>query len=262
MQTKSLGFKTDLMLAAFDGEVSRGDGYIAARTPSCPQFWWGNFVLFSEPPRPGEVGRWEAIFDQEVGRVPGVAHRNLAWDVIDGSQGDSKSFVEKGYTLTEDFFLETATPTESAHCRDDLQVRPLNSDVDWRDALAIEQQSFDDSPSFQQFLSQQMSRNRAVVARGVGLWFGTFSGGEMVATMGLFVQDGLGRCQGVATAPGHRRQGCCSTMVHAVCSYGFAHMGLERIVIMTTPGSAAARVYESVGFTLRERVSSLSISPA
>jgi hypothetical protein len=39
-------------------------------------------------------------------------------------------------------------------------------------------------------------------------------------------------------------------------------MGVEQIVIMTTPGSAASRVYESVGFTLRERVSSLSVSLA
>ena len=206
------------MLAAFDGEVSYGDGYIAARTPSCPQFWWGNFVLFAEPPQPGAVERWEAIFDEEVGRVPGVGHRNLAWDVIDGSHGDSNSFVEKGYTLTQDFFLAAAKTTPSAHDREDIHVRPLNTDEDWRDALEIEQQSFDSSPSFREFLRQQMNRNRALVARGVGLWFGAFSCGEMVATMGLFVQGGLGRCQGVATAPGHRRKGCCSTLIHAVCS--------------------------------------------
>ena len=250
------------MVAAFDGEVSYGDGYIAARTPSCPQFWWGNFVLFAEAPQPGAVERWEAIFDEEVGRVPGVGHRNLAWDVIDGSLGESSSFVEKGYTLTEDFCLATARTTPTANDREDIHVRPLDKDEDWRDALEIEQQSFDASPSFQEHLRQQMSRNRALVARGVGLWFGAFCRGEMVATMGLFVQGGLGRCQGVATAPGHRRKGCCGTMIHAVCSYGFAQMGVEQTVIMTTPGSAAARVYESVGFALGERVSSLSISPA
>ena len=95
-----------------------------------------------------------------------------------------------------------------------------------------------------------------------GLWFGAFRRGEMVATMGLFVQNGLGRCQGVATAPGHRRKGYCSTMVHAVCSYGYAQMGVEQIVIMTEPGTAARRVYEAVGFKLTERVSSLSIATA
>lgn len=248
------------MLAAFDGEVSYGDGYIAARTPSCPQFWWGNFVLFAEPPQPGAVERWEAIFDEEVGRVPGVGHRNLAWDVIDGSQGDANSFVENGYTLTEDFYLATAKTTPIVHDRKDIHVRPLNTDEDWRAALEIEQQSFDPSPSFQEFMRQQMSRNRALVAREGFLWFGAFYRDTMVATMGLFVEGGLGRCLGVATAPEHRRTGCCSTLIHAVCSYGFAQMGVEQIVIMTTPGSAAARVYESVGFKLSERVSSLSIS--
>ncbi len=248
------------MLAAFDGEVSYGDGYIGARTPSCPQFWWGNFVLFAAPPQPGAVERWEAIFDEEVGRVPGVGHRNLAWDVIDGSHGDLNSFVEKGYTLTQDFFLAAAKTNPTAHDREDIHVRPLNTDEDWRDALEIEQQSFESSPSFQEFLRQQMNRNRALVGRGGFLWFGAFCRSTMVATMGLFVEGGLGRCLGVATASGHRRKGCCSTLIHAVCSYGFAQTGVEQIVIMTTPGSAAARVYESVGFTLRERVSSLSIS--
>jgi hypothetical protein len=46
-----------------------------------------------------------------AGRVPGVGHRNLAWDVIDSSQGDSNSFVEKCYTLTQDFFLAAAKTT-------------------------------------------------------------------------------------------------------------------------------------------------------
>ena len=248
------------MLAAFAGEVSQGDGYISARTPACPRFWWGNFVLFAEPPEPGALPRWEAIFDKEVGRVSGVAHRNLAWDVIDGSQRDAHLFVEQGYTLTEDFYLATAQTTPTAQGREDIDVRPIDTDDDWRAALEIEQQSFDPSLGFREYLKQQMECNRSVVARGLGRWFGAFFGNKMVATMGLIVQDGLGRCQGVATAPEHRRQGYCRTMVHAVCSYGLEHLGAEQIVIMTTPGSAAARVYESVGFTLRERVSSLSIS--
>lgn len=260
MQTNSVGFRTDLMLAAFDGELSYGDGYIAARTPSCPQFWWGNFVLFAEPPAPGAFERWEAIFDAEVGRVAGVRHRNLAWDVIDGSEGDASSFVERGYTLTSDLYLTATSTMPTTHHREDVEVRPIDSERDWHDALEIELQSFDTSESFQEFQRQQMLRNRALIARGIGQWFGTFSGGDMVATMGLFAQDGLGRCQGVATAPGKRRNGYCSTMIHAVCSQGFAQMGAEKIVIMTTPGSAAARVYGSVGFQLSERVSSLSIS--
>lgn len=158
--------------------------------------------------------------------------------------------------------MATAKTTPTVHAREDIHVRPLNTDEDWRDALEIKQQSFDSSPSFQKFLAQQMKRNRDLVARESFQWFGAFCRGEMAATMGLFVWGGLGRCLGVATAPGHRRKGWCSTLVHAVCSYGFAQMGVEQIVIMTTPGSAAARVYESVGFKLSERVSSLSISTA
>lgn len=259
-QTKSLGFGTDLFLAAFDGELSSGDGYVAARTPASPQFWWGNFVLFTEPPQPGDQERWEAIFDEEVGRVPGVRHRNLAWDVTDGSVGAAQTFVEQGYTLTQDVFLTTSKATPAIHHREDIQVRPLKSVEDWRRATEIEVQSFNASASFQEFTRQQMIRNRAVVERGIGLWFGAFCQSEMVATMGLFVDGRLGRCQAVATAPEHRRRGCAGTLVHGVCSYGFAQMGVEQVILATTLGTAPARVYQSVGFQLSERVSSLSLA--
>ncbi|MCA9247619.1 MAG: GNAT family N-acetyltransferase, partial [Planctomycetales bacterium] len=260
MHTNSLGFRTDLMLAACDGEVVSGPRYIAARTPACPQFWWGNFVLFDEPPPPGAGEHWEAVFDREVGCVPGIRHRNLAWDAIDGSQGDAQSFVARGYALTENVFLTANETRPTAHDRADLDVRPLNTDAQWLAALIIAQRSFDASASFQAFQEQQMRRQRALVNRGVGQWFGAFRGDDMVATMGLFVREGLGRCQGVATAPEHRRQGCCSTLLHGVCSHGFAQMGAEQIVIMTAADNAAARVYESVGFQQSERVSSLSMA--
>lgn len=260
MRTNSLGYWSDLFLAAFDGEVSQGDGYISARTPSVPQFWWGNFVLFENPPQAGEVDSWEAIFDEEVGRIPGIRHRNLAWDSIDGSVGDASSFVEKDYTLTQGVFLTTTGTAPTSHHREDIVVRPIESEEDWRRASEIQVQSFNESESFQEFTRQQMVRNRRVVEGGIGSWFGAFCEGEMVANMGLFVEGGLGRCQAVATAPEHRRKGCAGTLVHGVCSYGFARMGIEQIVLATAPGSAPERVYQSVGFELSERVSSLSHS--
>jgi len=259
-QTKSLGLRTDLILATFDGEVSTGDGFIAARTPGSPQFWWGNFVLFNEPPQVRTAERWEAIFDQEVGRVPGIGHRNLAWDGVDGSIGDAYWFVEKGYRLTEDIYLSATKTTPAEHHRKDVTVRRLSSRQEWQTATRIQLASFDSSPSFQAFVQQQMNRNQTLASAGHIRWFGTFYRDEMVATMGLFVKDGLGRCLAVATSPQHRRNGYCSTMVYEVCSYGFAEMGAEEIVIMTTPETAAARVYQSIGFRLKERFASLSIS--
>lgn len=50
MNIRSLGYRTDLLFPRFDGEViDRGD-YTVIRTPSNPTFYWGNFLLFDQPP--------------------------------------------------------------------------------------------------------------------------------------------------------------------------------------------------------------------
>lgn len=85
------------------------------------------------------------------------------------------------------------------------------------------------------------------------------AGGALVA-MGMYVRDGLARCQSVATLPAYRRRGFCSTLLHDACEHALGLMRATDIVLMTDPQNPAARVYESVGFRVEERVASLSIS--
>ena len=262
-KTRSRGYATDLMLASLDGEVSHGDGYFAARTPSSPSFWWGNFVLFSSPPRKELLENWESVFDEKVGYTEGIEHRNLVWDSIDGETGDAEAFVARGYTLTRDFYLFAEKTRSSPHHRSDLLVRPIKGDAEWTRADEIAMESFTDeqsTPSFRRFLTQQASRYRRLVEKGFGKWFGAFSGDILVASMGIFVRDQIGRCQSVATSPEYRKSGCCGTLVHSACTYAFEKMGASEIVMMADPTNPSLRVYQSVGFEIQERVASLSLS--
>ena len=93
MKIRSRGYQTDFMFARFDGEVIDRGNYIVAFTPENPGFWWGNFVLFPEPPRSGQHEEWKAIFANELGSKPGIGHINLAWDTIDGELGDVQDFL-------------------------------------------------------------------------------------------------------------------------------------------------------------------------
>ena len=58
MEVRSLGYRTDLMIRALEGSqlADRGD-YLVVRTPQNPSYWWGNFLLLSDPPQPGEAGQ-------------------------------------------------------------------------------------------------------------------------------------------------------------------------------------------------------------
>lgn len=263
MRLSSRGYATDLMLAAMEGSVVARAGFIAVQTPSCPTFWWGNFILFSQPPQVGCESEWEEVFDREMANIEGIEHRNFAWDTIDGEIGAAAAFVARGYELTEAVFLFARRLQRSTRHRADVVVRPIESEAEWQRALRIQHESLDparDTESFRRFQASQMNRNQRLVGRGYGKWFGAFDASGCVATMGIFVRDGVARCQSVATLPAYRRKGYSSTLLHGACEHAFREMGAREIVIMTDADNPAARVYTSVGFRIEERVASLSLS--
>ncbi len=73
MNVKSLGYRTDLIFPAFDGEIiDRGD-YLVVRSPANPAFYWGNFLLFSQPPQEGDFREWRDLFTLEIGNIKSSA---------------------------------------------------------------------------------------------------------------------------------------------------------------------------------------------
>ena len=83
MHVKSLGYRSDLIFPSFDGEtLDRGD-YLVIRSPANPNFYWGNFLLFSQPPQIGYHVKWRELFVQEIGAPPLVEHQTFGWDTPD-----------------------------------------------------------------------------------------------------------------------------------------------------------------------------------
>ena len=74
-------------------------------------------------------------------------------------------------------------------------------------------------------------------------------------------EHGIARYQVVQTHPEHRRKGLCGTLVSAAATYGRENMGAETFVMIADPEYHAGRVYNSVGFEVRERVGGLERAP-
>src|SRR5579883_823820 len=93
----SLGYRTDLFFARWDGEVlDRGD-YFVVRTPQNPGFTWGNFLLFRDAPTRADLDErsprsWPRLFERELSHC---AHRLLAWDRTDGARGAVDAVVQR-----------------------------------------------------------------------------------------------------------------------------------------------------------------------
>jgi GNAT superfamily N-acetyltransferase len=255
MKVKSLGYRTDLIFPAFDGEIIDRGAYLVVRTPSNPTFYWGNFLLFENPPAEGDYPRWTELFAREIGVPPTTRHMTFGWDTARGEQGVAAPFLEDGFRPLKCTVLTARQLDPPAHPAADLAVRPLVSGDDW--AQAVENQVITREPEFTEdehrnFCRRAMDRYRRMAARGLGDWFGAFLHGKLVADLGIFHSGAVGRYQSVQTHPDFRRRGCAGTLVYEASRYAMEHYGLDTLVIVAETDSAAGRLYQSLGFAATE----------
>lgn len=262
MRARSLAYRTDLGLIAFDGTVEDRGDCLLAHSPANPGFYWGNFLLFPNAPSEGDLERWRQRFATELGGRPGIEHVALGWDDPKGDHGIADEWSALGFEMQDDQVLSLASPPTPIDSK--ATFRPLVGDDDWR---AMEQLNIACDPSqgsselHDRFKERIRARYRAMVEGGLGVFLGAFVGGELVAELGLFRLDELGRFQCVETHPDHRGQGLCSALVAYACEYGFSELGVERLVIVAEPGAQAERIYRRIGFESAGRQVGAHLAP-
>ncbi|MEP7297920.1 MAG: GNAT family protein [Burkholderiales bacterium] len=253
----TLGWRTDLIFARFDGEVIARDGYLVVRTPANPGFWWGNFLLFDDPPRHGDAARWLASFKAEIADAQPES-RHLAFGVnaaqpfalpADFAAVGLSLFASTVLTLHRDALRMPRPAPDPAQYRIEKLALPAQAPQAVELHVASDEGAHEPVADYRLFRERQMLRYGAMERAGLGHWFGVFTReGELVADCGLFRDGTLGRFQHVSTHPSWRRRGLCTALVHAVCQHGFETMGLQTLVIVADPDDVAIGLYESVGF--------------
>jgi hypothetical protein len=254
MDVASLAFRTDLMVLALGGsEVAHRDRHVVVRTPANPTYFWGNFVLFADPVRPGEIAERLALFAAEH---PGAAHVSWGIDTVDGTAGAEDELVEAGFHVGRDTVL-TATALRPPARPADAELRPVESGDDWSQALALHIACADpaDEHVTEEFLAGWVAAARALCDRGHATWFGAFDDGKLRSSLGI-VSDGsrLARFQSVETHPEARRRGQDrfqsgdAQVVVATIAFG---MGIDKadvrtVVHLALPGSLEA-YYQEIG---------------
>jgi GNAT superfamily N-acetyltransferase len=251
MQVKSLGYQTDLIFASFDGEIIHRDNYLVIRTPTNPSFYWGNYLLFDHAPREGDYPRWQELFATEIGIPPLVNHQTFGWDTTSNELGIIEPFLENGFHVQHSVVLTTQRLIPPSNIAQPVTVRPLELDDDW--AQSVEIQVVCREPGFPEdgyrlFKQRQMNRYRAMSQAGLGAWFGAFIGSQLVADLGIFCTNQLGRYQSVETHPKYRRQGIASYLVSQSGLYALDHYGISTLVIVAEADSQAERLYRTAGF--------------
>jgi len=103
--------------------VERRSGFLVIRSPSNPEHFWGNLLLFDDAPLAGDALRWEALFAEVFGDEPRVRHRTFAWDRTDGVFGAAREeFAARGYDIEESIGLVAGASDIQAHPRENREV--------------------------------------------------------------------------------------------------------------------------------------------
>ncbi len=247
----SLGLRTEMMFHRFGGLIADRGEYWVVKTPSNPEYYFGNFLLFFEAPGKESLGRWKELFEKEFSSDPAVGHYAFLWDSPNEGLGDVADFRSSGFKVDTAVVLTAKSVHVPAKMNHDVEVRPLHSDEDWREAT--ECQIYCNVADYQKgtyraFKEKQMDCFRAMAEQGMGHWFGAFLGGRLVGDLGLYKDETLGRFQSVETRPDYRRQGICSTLVFESARYAIQNLGVAELVMVADENYHAAKIYESVGF--------------
>ena len=219
------------------------------RSPQNPNHWWGNFLLLDQVPGPEMSQAW---LDRFAAAFPAAEHVALGFDTRSGRLEDLHWYTSRGFEGVLDTVMTATALHEPATVNRDAVYRPLRSDEDWAQSLALRIRCRDralEPVGFRAFAAARGRAFRRIVEAGHGAWYGAFVAGELRAQMGLVAAGGgAARYQAVETDPDFRRRGLAGTLVYQVGQYGFATLGAQTLVIVADPGYFAIDLYRSVGF--------------
>jgi GNAT superfamily N-acetyltransferase len=240
------GWATDLCVLEHGGSTidDRGD-HLVISSPHSPSYHWGNCVFVLAEDRLDDADHWIDVHHQAF---PAAAWVSIGLPRMpDDTEGWSEADVE----LEVSDVLTTRTMPNQTAPPDDYTFRRLDGD-DWAQYVrrAIEENDSTgeyDPASHAVFAEDQMRVRRDLSTRGVGAFFGAFSGNRLVADLGIVLCGTTARYQSVGTDEDHRARGLASHLLGIAAAWA-GERGCERWVIVTESTNPAGRVYRRAGF--------------
>lgn len=245
------------MFAAFDGVVEDAGDHWVVRSPLSPGYYWGNFLLYDHAPGPDDGPRWMQRFDEAIVRhAPATGHRAFGIAHALPPPEMPAFFAQAGFELYSQVTLTLAAPDlVPAPPAPPLELRPLDLGRELEAVVELSVACNGDgyeTEGYRRFRRDQMRRYAAMAEARLGHWWGAMDGERVVAGLGLFGRDGVGRFQHVETHPAWRRRGLCRALVHAACRAGLGRW--PQLVICADPDDVAIGIYRAAGFREHDRL--------
>ncbi len=254
MEITSISHKTDLLFSRFSGNVIDREDCILIQTPENPTFHWGNYILFKEAPQKGDFKKWTELFKSEFPYYDEIHHYVFAW--LEKSKGEIQEFLDLGFDLEKMILLTAQKVVQPPKYNSQVKIREICSDSNWEDVIQNQISCADAKyagPGYEVFKRKQFTQYRTMVDKGIGQWYGGFLEGKLIAELGLFYIDSIGRFQNVGTHPDYRRRGVCQTLVYEVARQALISKQASILAMDADEEYYAAKIYESIGFAPTEK---------
>jgi ribosomal protein S18 acetylase RimI-like enzyme len=272
MQVKSLGWKTELMLARWNGTLTDRGSYVVIQTPNNPGYYWGNFVLQEAAPQLGDLERWQKQFKAAF---PSSSHMLFGWDAPE--LGQIEEFIAAGFVLDHSSVLQLAELKTPLPTPLELEIRPLKNDQEWQQLFELELLLRDPAhelEAYTRYMLAKLKNYRSLTELSLGAWFGAFAPApleparkglalfapknptppetQLLGGLGIFFSSDLARYQAVGVHPDYRKQGIASHLVWKAAQYA-SSKAAEKIIIHAEPSGPAIGLYQRLGFEVVEQ---------
>lgn len=213
-------------------------------------FWSGNAVHVETDVEPDDLDRWQAVFEERLGHLPGIKHQMIVWateqreDIGDYQRRMTAACEERGLTLDRLTIMELddlkpmspATPVE---------VVPAKEDGDFAGLVALLAQG-NGQVDFWKWRADRF-KEMALAGRG-RVWVVRRFGIPAAVAVCFRDEAGVASVDDVVVHPPHRRLGIGSHITAVTAGAHRDSFPDDRIVLGTDHGSDAERMYARLGF--------------
>lgn len=248
---RSLELITDLLAMSGATEIEAHPDRIIQRTPDEPDFWFGNRLIFSDPPEDAA-----AAIAQFRADLPDVRHICIAWDIPNLPLGPVQALFEgSGLTVDQGDVLTLKGDLHRAPVPEGIVLRAFEP-KDWAQSHDIAMEIARDEgmtmTGHRAYLEGRAKARKWQIEAGLAQWFGAFDGGLLVGDMGIVQSHTHIRYQVVQTRKSHRGRGIASALLGFALDWARARAPEALPVIVADAGSDAGRLYRRAGFAPTE----------
>ncbi|MBO6602069.1 MAG: GNAT family N-acetyltransferase [Roseicyclus sp.] len=249
---RSLGLRSDVVVQRGVSLIESHPDRLVLRTPSEPDFWFGNMLIFrhGEVDPDAQIARFHADF-------PDAGHVTLAWDVPGMVPGAGHAeLARRGFAIEAADVLTLTGPLRRHGTPEGITIRPVATDADWDQVIGLQietgvEEGYDPGPH-RSFVTARFCNRRHQIGVGGAVWLGAFEGDLLVGDLGVFLGDGVARYQSVETRARYRRRGICAALVTAGADWAAAEEPHAIPVIVADRDGAPGRIYRRCGLALAE----------